>query len=226
MIIYILIPAVTILIIFCFWRFYFFYRDPDRNIPSGRNIVSAADGTVVYVKQIKKGLLPISIKRGREVRLDDVAPSIDSIMPHDKYIVGVFMHPTSVHFNRAPVDGIIKFQRYFGNKINLPMTLMWWRVVFGIKPYEAYSDHILKNERNIIAIDGVVPVVVVQIADIYVNRIISNVKPGHKVIKGQKIGGIFLGSQVDIIFPCSSNLKILVHEGDKVTAGSSIIAEY
>ena len=136
------------------------------------------------------------------------------------------MHPTSVHVNRAPIDGRIVEQKYIKNNKNLPMTLMWWRVLLKIRPYEKFSDHILENERNIIQINGDLPVSVIQIADIYVNKIVAFFSKDDIIKKGERIGVIKMGSQVDIIFPALDNVNIKIHEGDYVYAGSSIIAEY
>lgn len=45
------IPA---LLVFLGWRYFWFFRNPDRTPPPGSAIVSPADGTVVYVKQLEK----------------------------------------------------------------------------------------------------------------------------------------------------------------------------
>ena len=84
----------------------------------------------------------------------------------------------------------------------------------------------LENERHIILIKGKFPVLVVQIADFYIRKIVSYVKEKDNVEKGQKIGIIRMSSQVDIVLPYKKNIKIKVKEGDKVKAGESIIAEY
>ena len=63
------------------------------------------------------------------------------------------------------------------------------------------------------------------LADIYVNRIECWVKGGEKVTKGQRIGMIKMGSQVDMIFPCKDDISVIVTEGQKVKAGESVIAK-
>ena len=45
------------------------------------------------------------------------------------------------------------------------------------------------------------------------------------VSKGQRIGMIKMGSQVDLIFPYDSKFDILVKEGDKVKAGETILVK-
>jgi len=221
-----LTSAIMILIPLCalvYWRYFFFFRDPERIIPVGEDtIVSPADGTVVYVRKFENGTVPIAIKKKKEIRLEEV---LKTSIPQDSYyIVGIFMHPTSVHVNRAPIDGEVGDVFYTKGR-NLPMTAMWWRVLFMRKPYETNSPHILTNERNTVTIIGKIPVFVIQIADIYVNRIECWVKGGEKVTKGQRIGMIKMGSQVDMIFPCKDDISVIVTEGQKVKAGESVIAK-
>ncbi len=209
---------------YLYWRFYFFFRDPERKIPEGSNIVSAADGTVVYIKKVQDFRMPFSVKNKKEIRLNEILKEDLAKLKGDYFIVGVFMHPTSVHVNRAPVAGVIKKITYTPGR-NLPMTLMWLRVLLQKKPYEFYSGHIFTNERNTIFIENKIPVFVVQIADIYVKKIECWVKENENVEKGQRIGTIRMGSQVDIIFPCLPNIDIKAKEGQAVRAGESIIAE-
>lgn len=220
----ILIFLSLIVLLYLYWRFYFFFRDPERKIPEGSNIVSAADGTVVYIKKVQDFRTPLSVKNKKEIHLNEILKEDLAMLKGDYFIVGVFMHPTSVHVNRAPVAGIIKKITYTAGR-NLPMTLMWMRVFFRKKPYELYSDHIFTNERNAILIENKIPVFVVQIADIYVRKIECWVKENESVKKGQRIGMIRMGSQVDIIFPRRSNIDIKVKEGQIVRAGETIIAE-
>lgn len=183
--------------------------------------MSPADGTVVYVRRFNNGTVPIAIKKKKEIRLEEI---LKTSLPMDSYyIIGIFMHPTSVHVNRAPIEGEVGNVFYTAGR-NLPMTAMWWRVLFRRKPYEANSQHILTNERNTIEIIGKIRIFVTQIADIYVNRIECWVKRGEMVSKGQRIGMIKLGSQVDMIFPCKNIISVRVREGQKVKAGESVIA--
>ena len=214
-----------IIVVYLYWRFIFFYRDPDRIIPKGKNLVAAADGTIVYVRKVELGEIPISIKKKKKIKLTELAPFRKEVFKGPQYIVGIFMHPTSIHVNRAPIKGRITLMKYVKSK-NLPMTLMWWRVLLRLKPYEKYSPHVFTNERNVIQIQGEIPVTVVQIADIYVNKIVAFVKKKEIVEKGQRIGMIKMGSQVDMIFPYDPGIQIKIKEGQAVKAGASIIAEY
>ncbi|MBU0701907.1 phosphatidylserine decarboxylase [bacterium] len=92
----ILIIISTIVILFAgmyiWWRFYYFFRDPERKIPAGDNIVSPADGTIVYVKEINEGQIPMSVKKGKEIRLEEIA-NIQHNRFNKGYIIGIFMSP-------------------------------------------------------------------------------------------------------------------------------------
>ncbi len=68
-----------------------FFRDPDRTPPSADNVVvSPADGTVLFVKEVED----------------------------NKYINGkakqisIFMSPLNVHVNRIPIDGTVEYLKY------------------------------------------------------------------------------------------------------------------
>lgn len=217
------ILALLLFMLYIYWRFFYFFRDPERKVPEGRNIVSAADGTVVYIKIVRKGEIPVSVKGQTAIRLEEVIRKSPIKDFQTLYHVGVFMHPTSVHVNRAPLDGRVENIQYYSGK-NLPMTLMWMRVLFEKKPYEKNSNHVYANERNIITIVGAIPLVVIQIADIYVKKILCNLRVGDIVKKGQRIGAIKMGSQVDILFPLIPGVRVLIKEGEKVFAGESVIA--
>jgi len=88
----------------------YFFRDPERSIPSDeRFILSPADGTVRYVKKIARGEILFSTKHRRKYLLDDVTKS--QSIKDGAYLIGVEMHIMNVHVTRAPVSGKITLQR-------------------------------------------------------------------------------------------------------------------
>ncbi|MFH1861001.1 MAG: phosphatidylserine decarboxylase [bacterium] len=224
----ILIIISTIIILFAgmyiWWRFYYFFRDPERKIPAGDNIVSPADGTIVYVKEINEGQIPMSVKKGKEIRLEEIA-NIQHNRFNKGYIIGIFMSPLSVHINRAPISGKVEQISYFHSK-NINMGRMFLNTIFRIRPFYSGCDHLLQNERNTIIIDGKFPIAVVQIADVVVHKILCWVKEGQTVTKGERIGLIRMGSQVDIILPAEKGIKIAVKEGEYVYAGQTVLVTY
>jgi phosphatidylserine decarboxylase len=95
-----------------------------------------------------------------------------------------------------------------------------------MQPYEEGSRYITENARNTTVIDGDVPVVVVQIADRYVNQCDSFVTAGQRVGAGDKIGMIRMGSQCDLYIPDSANVTLDCRPGQRVRAGESILGTY
>lgn len=67
-----------------------FFRDPGRNLPTGRDLVIApADGKIVAVERTE-----------------------DPFLKRDALKISVFMNVFNVHSNRSPVDGTIKEKWY------------------------------------------------------------------------------------------------------------------
>jgi len=80
-------------VIFLF-NFYFF-RDPDRTIPSGNDLIlSPADGTVVLIEDVEEPYyFKTKVKR-----------------------VSIFLSVFNVHVNRMPVTGKVEFLKYIKGK--------------------------------------------------------------------------------------------------------------
>ena len=94
LIVFIILPReiLVVLTVLTLLLFLWFFRDPERKIPTSENVaVSAADGKVVEVSQSE---------------LDGV-----------KYQkVSVFMNVFSVHVNRAPLSGVVKSVNHIEGK--------------------------------------------------------------------------------------------------------------
>jgi phosphatidylserine decarboxylase len=225
----ILLAALTALAVaggYFYWRRVWFFRNPPRRVPSGDNLVSAADGTVVYVKTLRPGEDVINIKRGLAARLGDIA-HVDDALP--RLLIGVFMSPFDVHYNRAPCAGTVRFVRHYpGQGSNLHMGVMHWRVLTRRRPYYRGSVHIVRNERTVTRIDGAIAgkplsCYVVQIAARTVAGIESYIEEGASVGKGSIFGMIRVGSQVDIVVPLRDGMRALVQPGDRVRAGETVM---
>lgn len=168
------IPFV-ILAVFCLW----FFRDPDRAIPSGPVAVSPADGKVVAIKP-----------EGGQTR------------------VSIFLNVFDVHVNRSPIAGKITEVRYKTGKFLVASK------------EEATTD----NEQNFITVEGDgTKIVFSQIAGLIARRIICYKKAGDVVAAGDRVGYIKFGSRVDMFL--GPEWAIEVREGQRVSAGSSIIAK-
>ncbi len=69
----------------------FFFRDPERNIPSGdKFVLSPADGKVVLVKDVYE----------------------EEFLKSKAIQVSIFLSPLDVHVNRVPCSGKVSYYRY------------------------------------------------------------------------------------------------------------------
>jgi len=189
--------------------FYRFFGNPPRRIPGDKNdIVSGADGRVIYIKELEVNQMPVSVKRLRIANISEITKT--DLLKQPCYLIGVAMTLFDVHMNRSPIDGdVILVKHTSGTAIGLNTPIST-----------------IQNERNTLAIkrdDGIL-VGVVQIAARWVDRCIVSIKEGEKVKRGQIIGKIRWGSQLDMIIP--RNSEIYVREGEQVYGGSTIIARY
>jgi phosphatidylserine decarboxylase len=152
-----------------------FHRDPDRETPPA-GVVSPADGTVSVVRE----------EDGR-IR------------------VGVYMHPTSVHVNRAPLAGVVTDVEHVSGG-NVPA-------------FDKESD---RNERVHVDFEEFR---VTLIAGAMARRIHPYVEAGDDVGRGDRIGHISFGSRVDTLLPESYDRDdVSVREGDAVRAGETVLA--
>jgi phosphatidylserine decarboxylase len=220
--------AALLLAAWLFWRYLWFFRNPARSVPGAAGIVSAADGTVVYVRKVRPGEPVISIKRGLAAELTDIVHEDAKVT---MLVIGVFMSPFDVHYNRAPLAGSVEFvHHYAGRGRNLNMGAMHWRILRGREPYYENSTHIIQNERTVTKINGVLkgmslPCYVVQIAARTVAGIDSYVRPGQPVERGGVFGMIRIGSQVDLVMPWHEWMNVRVLPRDRVRAGETLLCE-
>ena len=61
-------------------------------------------------------------KSGRKINLEE---SVKTHLRGEKYLIGIFMNPFSVHVNRAPIAGTVKKIHHYQHKnhLNLKMLL-------------------------------------------------------------------------------------------------------
>ncbi|WP_418282310.1 protein sorting system archaetidylserine decarboxylase [Halorubrum sp. DTA98] len=120
--------------------------------------------------------------------------------------VGVFMNVTDVHVNRAPLSGEVREIRH--------------RPGANRPAFDKESD---RNEQ--VAIDfGEYELLI--IAGWFARRIHPSVGVGDVVDRGDRVGHVSFGSRADVVLPADVDREdLLVHEGDDVRAGETIIAE-
>jgi len=216
-------------IAYLYWRYVWFFRNPSRKIPSeDSGILSPADGCVVYVKEVAPGEEIITIKQGVKATIHDICREAVSA---PKVLIGIFMSPFNVHYNRVPLSGTALFIRHYpALGKNLYMAAMHMRTLFRRLPLYRNSLHIIQNERTVTGIKGhyrgnLLNCYVVQIAAASVNGIDSYIEPQQQVSVGQVLGMIRIGSQVDLIVTAFDGMKIKVQPGDRVRAGETVLIE-
>lgn len=220
----ILIILCITIILFLLWRVYFL-RNPKRIIPDGNVIVAPADGTVLYIKEVKKGKIPFAVKNKKEIPLNEIN-GIATELTEDAWLVGIFMSPMSVHRNRIPMQGEIILKEYMPSTSNLSMVKATTDILLRRVPLRDYEFYPV-NERQTIGIKTKIGnIFIVQIADKWIKKIVCKVAIGDFVKTGQQYGMIRFGSQCDILLQKNDKLKIVVKPGQYLKAGSSIIAEY
>jgi phosphatidylserine decarboxylase len=213
---------------FAYWRYVWFFRNPERIVAAGDSIVSPADGTVVYVKEVDPGEEVLVIKQGIAARIEDIVKS-DVSTP--KVLIGTFMSPFGVHYNRSPLSGkISSITHYPSDSGNIAMTWMHLRTLLKLEPYYKDSVHVLQNERKVTRFVGrfrgeEISCYVVQIGGGHVNGIDSYFPVGADLQKGEVFGMIRVGSQVDVIVPRLPGMTIKVRPGDTIRAGESVLVE-
>lgn len=223
----ILMPLLLVLS-YLFWRHVWFFRNPSRRVPPGEHIVSPADGTVVYVKKVEAQAPVISVKNKRSLSITDI---VREGLNEMKVLIGVFMSPFDVHYNRAPISGQVGFIHHHPAVLrNHHMGSMHWRSILRRHPIYEHSSHLIHNERTVTQISGLfkgapLSCYVVQIAGGSVQGIESWVETGGRVEQGQVFGMIRVGSQVDTVIPWQEAMSIKVKPGDRVCAGESILIQ-
>lgn len=213
---------------FVYWRYVWFFRNPERITPPGDNIVSPADGTVVYVKEVNPGEDVLVIKQGVVAKIEDI---VKSEISTPKLVIGTFMSPFDVHYNRSPLSGkISSITHYPSHSGNIAMTWMHLRTLLKLEPYYKNSVHVLENERKVTRFVGRfrgedISCYVVQIGGGHVHGIDSFFPVGADLRKGEVFGMIRIGSQVDVIVPRLAGMTVKVRPGDTIRAGESILVE-
>lgn len=145
----------------------------------------------------------VSPADGKVVRIAPLDPSD----PRAGTSLSIFLSPLDVHVNRSPIAGRITEVQHRTGSFRPAMR----------------AEASVVNEQTLITISGErAQVIVKQIAGILARRIVCWKRVGETVQKGERIGLIKFGSRADVILPPET--EIVVRPGDRVRAGSSIIA--
>jgi phosphatidylserine decarboxylase len=125
--------------------------------------------------------------------------------------ISIFLNVFDVHVNRTPIPGKVACVNYKKGR-------------FLAANRDEASE---ANEQNVMTVQGVVggmqtSVMFKQIAGLIARRIICYKSPGDILEPGERIGLIKFGSRVDVFL--GPEWELMVRPGDRVSAGSSVIA--
>jgi phosphatidylserine decarboxylase len=221
--------SLGLLAAYLFWRHIWFFRNPQRHPPAAEGILSPADGTVVYVRRAAPHEEVVVIKKGLAATIRDILRQ-DVAAP--KIVVGIFMSPFDVHYNRALIKGHIGMIRHYpAEGENLYMGAMHLRTLLNWLPLYKHSRHIVQNERTVTLFEGKyrgasLPACVVQIGSRGVHAIDSDYNVGDEVQRGAIFRMIRIGSQVALIIPAGDDFTIRVRPGDTVRAGEAVLIHW
>jgi phosphatidylserine decarboxylase len=158
---------------------------------------------------VPRGDHVVSPADGRVVAVDREARA-ETVSGETFQRVAIFMSPANVHVNRVPSSGEVVSVKHTAGRF--------------LAAYDERSS--MENERNEVVLRD--PrgrlTVLVQVAGLLARRIVCHLHPGQRVEQGDRFGLIMFGSRVDVYL--SPSARVLVRVGDRVRAGSVVLAEY
>jgi phosphatidylserine decarboxylase len=127
--------------------------------------------------------------------------------------IGIFLSIFNVHVNRSPRAARVVDMCYkpgeFLNAMNPESAIRNEFMWIGLEE--------LDNPQRRLAVRA--------ISGLIARRIVCILKPGQEVQRGEKFGMIKLGSRTELILPRDA-VEVAVVVGDKIKAGSTILARY
>ena len=124
--------------------------------------------------------------------------------------ISIFMSPLDVHINRIPCTGRVKGIHYNPGK-----------------KFAAFREKAsLENEQNAVLMesDRGQEILFVQIAGFLARRIVCYLKPGDRIVRGERYGLIRFGSRMDIYLPLEA--QVTVRLGERARGGETILARF
>ena len=150
---------------------------------------------------------------------DGLVVSIDEI-DNDEFIggpavvIGIFLSVFNVHINRSPASARVIGLSYHPGKFLNALR----------------SASVRENEQLEVRLEeNAAPhrrMIVRQIAGAIARRIVCWARPGDELARGEQFGMIKLGSRTELVLPRRPELVIEARRGQKVKAGTSLLARY
>jgi len=144
----------------------------------------------------------------------DISPvGPDSALGASGVRIGVFMSIFNCHVNRSPCRGtVVRVDHHDGGFVD------------ARRPDASETNESATVLLACPAGEGTFPVAIRQVAGLVARRIVTDVKTGHVLGRGERIGMIKFGSRVELLVPHDRLGEIAVRVGQKVKAGRTVLA--
>lgn len=186
----------------------YFYRDPERQVRRVDNaVLSPADGSVVSIRRYVAGVTPTLSKDGRYFRIDELTGT--TVLGSDGTIISIHISPLDIHTIRSPTDAKVTHI---------------YLIKGGLK-FMRDPTFEVTNERVSMVMEtayGSIGLVIVGAPIASSVKLLTDV--GNRVLAGERVARIRLGSLANLIIPDECKLKLAVSCGKRVRAGITVVA--
>jgi phosphatidylserine decarboxylase len=152
----------------------------------------------------------ISPADGRVAEITPVGP--EGPLGRDGLRIGVFMNIFSVHVNRSPCDAVVeKAEHHAGAFLDARLPEAAWK-----NEHATIHLAVRRDGRDW-------PVVVRQVAGKVARRIVTDLRPGQQLQRGERFGMIKFGSYLELTVPRELAGEVRVRLGEQVYAGRTVL---
>ncbi|MFA7183723.1 MAG: phosphatidylserine decarboxylase [Victivallales bacterium] len=188
--------SLALFVFVCWLALAAFFRNPCREIPADvQQLLSPADGVIKDIGVISDH-------------------GIETFAGQDTLRIGIFLSVLDVHLNRAPSELKVDFKHYRQG-----------RYLDARDPNCAKENEAMTIGGTAVADGFKFPMAVRQISGAIARRIVCPVEIGDKIERGAVYGMIKFGSRTELYIPVSKDFEVQVKVGDRVFAGSSVMAK-
>lgn len=137
----------------------------------------------------------------------------DSPLGRNGVKIGIFMSIFNVHVNRSPAAGCVERVEH------MPGAFLDVRDPLAAEKNESTTIHLRHTHggREFL-------LVVRQVAGLIARRIVTDLREGESIGRGQRIGMIKFGSRLELLVPDELVEEVRVSVGDKTVAGMTVLA--